>query len=82
VRADIRAWSANRKEAETVPNQNLYIPAAEIPLWEAARRVARKRGTSLYRVVSEALQRDLPRADEDLTASPAEQWAHIAADAA
>lgn len=65
-----------------MPNQNLYIPAAEIPLWDAARRVARKRGTSLYRVVSEALQRDLPRADEAAADTPADPWAHIASDAA
>ena len=61
-----------------MPNQNLYIPASEIPLWEAARRVARKRGTSLYRVVSDALRNDLPRADAEAT----DQWAGIAADAA
>lgn len=61
---------------------NLYVPPAEAPLWEAARRVARKRGVSLYRVVSDALQHDLPRADEEPTETPADRWAHIAADAA
>jgi hypothetical protein len=59
-----------------MPNQNLYIPATDVPLWEAARRVARKRGTSLYQVVAEALKNDLPRAD----ATPADPYAHIAAD--
>lgn len=59
---------------------NLYIPKQETELWDAARRVARKRGISLYRVVSDALQNDLPRAAGATT--PAEQWAEIAADAA
>lgn len=61
-----------------MPNLNLYIPAAEIPLWDAARRVAARRKVSLYRVVSDALQNDLPRADSQ----PADQWADIAKDAA
>jgi hypothetical protein len=65
-----------------MPNKTLYIPDDEIPLWEAAQRVAAKRRTSLYRVVSEALQRDLPRADAEADHKPSDPWARIAADAA
>ncbi len=61
-----------------MPNKTLYIPADDEPMWEAAQRVARKRKTSLYRVVAEALRRDLPRAD----ATPDDEWAGVAADAA
>lgn len=62
-----------------MPNLNLYIPDRDIPLWDAARRVASKRGVSLGRVVSDALSEDLPRQDAE---QPAEKWAAIAADAA
>lgn len=65
-----------------MPNKGLYIPDAEVPLWDAAARVARKHNVSLYRVVSDALKADLPRADIDGPLKPAEAWQHIAADAA
>ena len=60
-------------------NLNLYIPDRDIALWEAARRVATKRGVSLGRVVSDALVEDLPRQDAE---QASQKWAAIAADAA
>lgn len=62
-----------------MPNINLYVPDREIPLWQASRRVAHKRGVSLGRVVSDALTHDLPR---QATEEPSDEWAAIAADAA
>lgn len=63
-----------------MPNKTFHIPEDEIPLWEAAQRVARQQHTSLYRVVAEALETDLPR----IAAKPTGEakWAHIAADVA
>jgi hypothetical protein len=63
-----------------MPNKTFHIPDDEIALWEAAQRVAKKRHTSLYRVVAEALKTDLPRIAEQPL--PEDQWASIAADAA
>lgn len=70
----------NRKVAAPVPNKTFHIPEDEIPLWEAAQRVARQQRTSLYRVVAEALETDLPR----IAAKPTGEarWARIAADGA
>ncbi len=65
-----------------MPNKTFHIPDDEIPLWAAAQRVADKRRTSLYRVLSDALQHDLPRLDAEAQDRPADPWAHIAADAA
>jgi hypothetical protein len=65
-----------------LPNTNVYVPEAEKPLWDAARRVARKHGVSLHRVLADALKNDLPRADADGPLKPADEWAAIAADAA
>jgi hypothetical protein len=62
-----------------MPNLNLYIPDREVPLVNAARRVAGKRDVSLGRVILDALMRDLPRQDAE---QPSEKWAAIAADAA
>jgi hypothetical protein len=61
-------------------NKTFHIPDDEIPLWEAAQRVAKQQRTSLYRVVAEALETDLPR----IAAKPTgeERWARIAADVA
>ncbi len=61
-----------------MPNLNLYIPQPDIPLWGAARRIARARGISVYRLVTEALQRHLP----DAETNPADRWNEIAKDAA
>lgn len=63
-----------------MPNVNLYVPDAEMALWDAARRVAKQQNTSLYRVVVEALETELPR----IAAKPAPEtrWARIAADVA
>jgi hypothetical protein len=65
-----------------MPNKTLYIPEKETTLWDAAQRVADRRGVSLYRVVSEALTEDLPRQDATADTKPADPWAHIASDAA
>lgn len=65
-----------------MPNKGLYVPDAEVPLWDAAARVARKYNVSLYRVVSDALKSDLARADTEGPLRPADEWASIAADAA
>lgn len=65
-----------------MPNTNVYVPESERPLWEAARRVARKHGVSLHRVIADALKTDLARADADGPLKPADEWAAIAADAA
>lgn len=65
-----------------MPNKGLYIPDTEIPLWDAAQRVAKKHGVSLYRVVADALKNDLPRADTEGPIKAADEWADIAAEAA
>lgn len=65
-----------------MPNKTFHIPEDEIPLWEAAQRVAAKRRTSLYRVLSEALQNDLPRLAAEAEDRPADPWSHIASDVA
>lgn len=65
-----------------MPNLNLYIPEAEMPLWDAARRVAKKHGVSLHRVAADALKADLSRADTEGPLRPTDEFAHIAADAA
>ncbi len=65
-----------------MPNKGLYIPDAEVPLWDAAQRVAKKYNVSLYRVVAEALKNDLPRADAEGPVRVSAEWDGIAADAA
>jgi hypothetical protein len=67
-----------------MPHKTLYIPPADESLWAAAQRVADKAGTSVSRVVAEALKNDLPRAAAELHAKPQvkDEWADIAADAA
>jgi hypothetical protein len=65
-----------------LPNTNVYVPEAERPLWDAARRVARKHGVSLHRVLADALKNDLTRADVEGPLRPIDEWADIAADAA
>lgn len=65
-----------------MPNKTLYIPDQEIPLWNAAQRVAKRHGISLHRVVADALRQDLRRADLEGPIKPADEWADIAADAA
>jgi hypothetical protein len=65
-----------------MPNQNVYVPEAEMAVWHAARRVARKHGVSLHRVVTDALQQDLRRADAEGPLRPADPFADVAADAA
>lgn len=65
-----------------MPNKTFHIPEDEIPLWDAAARVAAKRRTTVYRIVSAALQSELPRLDAEAVDRPADPWAHIAADVA
>lgn len=65
-----------------MPNVNVYVSEAEKPLWDAARRVAHKHGTSLNRVLADALRGDLRRADAEGPIRPADEFADIAADAA
>ena len=65
-----------------MPHKTLYVSPADESLWAAAQRVADKGGTSVSRIVAEALKRGLPRLDAELSEQPADQWAHIAADVA
>jgi hypothetical protein len=65
-----------------MPHKTLYVPPADESLWAAAQRVADKGDTSVSRLVAEALKRHLPRIDAELSERPADEWAHIAADAA
>lgn len=65
-----------------MPNKGLYIPDAEVPLWDAAQRVAKKYNVSLYRVVAEALKNDLSRADAEGPVRTTDEWAGIAAEVA
>lgn len=65
-----------------MPHKTLYVSERDLPLWDAAQRVADRRKTSLSRVVVEALTEDLPRQDAKTTETPADRWAHIGSDAA
>lgn len=60
--------------------KKLYVGMKDMPLWEAAERVANRRRISLSQLVREALAEHLPTAAE--APDPAERWARIAADAA
>ncbi len=61
---------------------NVYVSEAEKPLWDAARRVARKHGLRLNHVLADALRNDLRRADREGALKPADEFADIAAEAA
>ncbi len=65
-----------------MPNKTLYIPDAELPLWNAAQRVARLHDVSVFQVVADALRQDLRRAAAEGPLQPADEWADVAADAA
>jgi hypothetical protein len=65
-----------------MPHKTLYVSPQDESLWAAAQRVAEKGGTSVSRIVAEALKRDLPRVDAEISARPTDDWAHIAADVA
>ncbi|MEU7170350.1 hypothetical protein ACIODS_12395 [Micromonospora chalcea] len=60
-----------------MPNKTLYIPERDVPLWDAAQRVADRQKVSLYRVVSDALEAHLPVAANE--PDPQDRWANIAA---
>lgn len=56
--------------------KTLYIPKGDRGLWKAAERVADQHDTSLYKILREALDKQLPI----IAAKPApdERWEHIA----
>ncbi|MGX6605615.1 hypothetical protein ACWKSP_26305 [Micromonosporaceae bacterium Da 78-11] len=63
-----------------MPHKTLYVSAEDLTtLWAAAERVAARRKISVSRVVTEALETDLPRQDAAVPETPADRWAHIAA---
>lgn len=60
--------------------KTLYVQDRDLPIWEAAKRVAARRQVSESQLVKEALEDYLPRiADEPASA---DRWAALAADAA
>lgn len=59
-------------------NKTLYIPPRDEGLWEAADRVADQRKTSLYQIVRQALDAQLPIIAAQPT--PEDRWAGIGAD--
>lgn len=61
-----------------VANKTLYIPPGDEELWEAAKRVADLKKTSVYQLIRESLDRQLPIIAAE--PAPAEKWAGIAAD--
>ncbi len=63
-------------------HRTLYVAEKDLNLWAAAERVASRKKTSVSQVVTEALENDLPRQDAAVPETPADRWAHIAADAA
>lgn len=65
-----------------MPHKTLYVPPSEEALWAAVQRVAEKGNTSVSRLVAEALRRELPRIDAELTPRPVVEWDRIASDAA
>lgn len=65
-----------------MPHKTLYIAPSEEALWAAAQRVAEKANTSVSRLVAEALRREIPRVDAELSARPAVEWDRIATEAA
>jgi hypothetical protein len=63
-----------------VATKTLYVQDRDLPIWEAAKRVAARRQVSESQLVKEALEDYLPRiADEPV---PADRWAAIGAEAA
>lgn len=65
-----------------MPNLTVYVPEAEIGLWNAARRVAKLHETSLHRVLADALRQDLRRAETEGPVPVVDPFADIAAEAA
>jgi hypothetical protein len=59
-------------------NKTLYLPDAAEPVWDAAERVARKRGIKLGPMLTALLEENLPRLAEE--PDPRDRWAQIAAD--
>lgn len=58
-------------------NKTFYVPDRDKPLWDAAQRIAKRDGLSLYRIVANALEAHLPTVAAE--PAPEDRWAHIAA---
>lgn len=61
-----------------MPNKTLYIPGPDVPMWDAAQRVAERNKISLYRLLVRALEAYLPIAAAE--PAPQDRWARIASD--
>lgn len=59
-------------------NKTLWIADGSKPIWDAATRVARKRGVSVSQLVTDLLEEHLPTLAEEPAAK--DRWANIAAD--
>lgn len=62
--------------------KTLYVGDRDEPVWQAADRLAKRNGTSVSRLVAQALADYLPRAAAEPAPEPADRWAAIAPDAA
>ncbi len=62
--------------------KTVYVGERDAPVWEAADRLARHNGTSVSRLVADALADYIPRVARKPDPLPAAQWAAIAPDAA
>ena len=58
--------------------KTLYVREPDEPVWDAATRLAKRRKTTVSRLVAEALEDYLPRMAAEPT--PEDRWANIAAD--
>lgn len=59
-------------------NKTLWIADGSKPIWDAATRVARKRGVSVSQLVTDLLEEHLPTLAEEPTTE--DRWANIAAE--
>lgn len=62
--------------------KTVYVGDRDAPVWEAADRLARRNGTSVSRLVADALADYLPRVPIRPQPAPDDRWAAIAPDAA
>ena len=63
-----------------MPSTTLYYPDRDTPIWEAAKRVARRDGVSVSRVITEALEIGLPKRAAKQARN--DKWDEIAAEEA